>query len=216
MPHIFDDDTSGRDAAIEALRGGAVVAIPTDTIYGLAVALETPGGIDRLFRVKQRPPDKGIVLLLGDVAQASDLGVMTAAADALAAAFWPGGLTLVIAQRSGVTLPDVLTGGRSTIGLRVPDHDAPRTLARALGPLPVTSANRSGGPVCRDAEEIRRAFGERIELILDGGPVDGGSASTVVDVSGEGPTILRVGAIATVEVRAVLDAAGIGYDLADD
>ena len=214
MARIVADDPAGRAIAIEVLRDGGIVALPTDTVYGIAVALDTPGGIERLFEVKARPPDKGIVLLLDEVAQARRLGIMGPAAEALAAAFWPGGLTLVVGQHPDVRLPDVLTAGSPTIGLRVPDHEAPRALARDLGPLPVTSANLSGRPEGRDAAEIDALFGHSIELVLDGGPAQGGPASTVVDASGDRPRVLRPGAIAVSRLVEVLEAADIAHDLA--
>ena len=139
------------------------------------------------------------------------LGDMSLAAEALAAALWPGGLTIVVPRRTDVALPDALTGGAATIGLRVPDHDAPRALARALGPLPVTSANVSGAPEARDAAEIQAILGDAIELILDGGPARGGPPSTVVDCSIEEPRILRPGAIDAVRLAAALDAVGLPH-----
>jgi len=198
------DNEAGRAAAIDALRNGGIVALPTDTVYGMAVALETPGGIEALFAAKRRPPDRGIVLLLADAAQASDIGEWPPAAVALADAFWPGGLTIVVVQRPDVALPAVLTGGAATIGLRVPDHDAPRALARAVGPLPTTSANRSGEPEAADAAAIVDQLGDAVALVLDGGPAHGGPASTVVDCSVDPPTILRHGAIADEAIEAVL------------
>ncbi|HEY7132589.1 MAG TPA: Sua5/YciO/YrdC/YwlC family protein, partial [Candidatus Limnocylindrales bacterium] len=108
---IVADDAAGRAAAIEALRAGRIVALPTDTVYGIGVALETPGGLEALFAAKDRPPDRAIMLLLADAAQAPTIGEWPPAAAALAEAFWPGGLTLVVPQRSDVTLPAVLTGG---------------------------------------------------------------------------------------------------------
>lgn len=214
MARIVPDGPDGRAIALEVLRDGGVVAIPTDTVYGIAVALDTPGGIERLFHVKRRPPDKGIVLLLDDAGQAGRLGVMGAAAAALGAACWPGGLTVVVAQRADVGLPDALTAGTPTIGLRVPDHDAPRTIARELGPLPVTSANISGRPEGRDAAEIDALLGDAIELVLDGGPARGGPASTVVDCTGDRPRIIREGAIPPVRLIEILDAAGVPHELA--
>ena len=95
-PRVLPDDAAGRAAAIEVLRAGGIVALPTDTVYGIAVALETPGGIERLFRVKERPPEKGIVLLLAEAAQAWELGARNERASRLADAFWPGPLTLVL------------------------------------------------------------------------------------------------------------------------
>ncbi len=210
---VVPDDVAGRALAVDVLRGGGVVALPTDTVYGIAVALGTPGGIERLFHVKRRPPDRGIMLLLDDVAQAAEAGIMTPAATALANASWPGGLTVVVPQRPDVPWPAVLTGGSPTIGLRVPAHDAPRALARAVGPLPTTSANVSGLPEATDAAGIVEQLGGAIDLILDGGPAHGGPASTVVDCTGDRPSILRVGAVAPEDVAAILDSAGVTHDL---
>ena len=116
---IVVDDAAGRAAAIEVLRAGGIVALPTDTVYGIAVALDTPGGVEALFAAKQRPPDKGIMLLLADAAQAPAIGQWPVSAAALAEALWPGGLTLIVPQRPDVSLPAALTGGAATIGLRV-------------------------------------------------------------------------------------------------
>ena len=212
---ILAADDAGIASAVERLRRGGVVALPTDTVYGIAVDLSTPGGIERLFEVKRRPPDKGIMLLLADAAQAPTIGVMGPAAVALGAACWPGGLTVVVPQRPDVPLPAALTGGAATIGLRVPDHATPRALAAAVGPLPTTSANRSGLPEGRDATEIATQIGDDIDLILDGGPALGGTPSTVVDCTGERASILRSGAIAPARIAAILDDAGIPHDIAE-
>lgn len=205
---VVPDDAAGRAAAVEVLRAGGVVALPTDTVYGICVALDTPGGVARLFQIKQRPPDKGIMLLLEAREQAAEIAVMTPAAEALADACWPGGLTVVVPQRPDRQLSPVLTAGSNTIGLRVPDHPAPRALAAGVGPLPTTSANVSGLPEARDADEIRAQLGDSVDLILDGGPAHGGPASTVVDCSGATPRILRIGAIPRERIAQVLDEAG--------
>jgi L-threonylcarbamoyladenylate synthase len=211
---IVPDDDTGRAAAIEALRRGGIVALPTDTVYGIAVALETTGGIERLFEAKKRPPDKGIMLLLADAAQAPTIGQWPPAAAALANAFWPGGLTLIVPQRADVPLPAALTGGLPTIGLRVPDHPTPRALAAAVGPLPTTSANVSGLPEAGTAAEIVEQLGDPVELVIDGGPAHGGPPSTVVDCSGDRPAILRLGAIAQEQIAATLDLAGAVHAIA--
>lgn len=209
-PRRLADGPSARAAAARVLAAGGLVALPTDTVYGIAVALATPGGIERLFAAKSRPPDKAIALLLADADQAPEIGVMNAAATSLAQAFWPGGLTLVVPRRTDRPLPAALTGGALapgailTVGLRVPDHDAPRALARAVGPVPTTSANRSGEPEARDADEIEARLGDAVDLILDGGPSIGGPASTVVDCTGDRPTVLRVGAIPVAEIEAIV------------
>lgn len=213
IARIVPDDPDGRAAAVEVLRAGGLVALPTDTVYGICVALATEGGIERLFQVKCRPPDRGIMLLLERLEQAPGIGLMTPAAQALAQACWPGGLTVVVPQRPDVDLPAALTSGTATIGLRVPDHPAPRALAGGVGPLPTTSANVSGRPEARDAHQILDQLGEAIDLILDGGPAHGGPASTVVDCTGEMPRVLRLGAVPTERVVAILDAAGVDHDL---
>jgi L-threonylcarbamoyladenylate synthase len=208
---VVPDGPEGRAEAIGVLRSGGLVALPTDTVYGIAVALETVGGIEQLFRAKRRPPDKAIALLLESVAQAGSIGVMTPAAAALADACWPGGLTVVVSSRPDVRLPASLTGGATTIGLRVPDHAAPRALAAAVGPLPTTSANISGLPEARDAMAILEQLGDGVDLILDGGRANAGPASTVVDCSGERPVVLREGAIQIARIVAILDAAGVSH-----
>ena len=206
---VVPDDAAGRAEAIEILRGGGVVALPTDTVYGICVALQTPGGVERLFQVKRRPPDKGIMLLLYNAEQADEIGMMTPPATALAAACWPGGLTVVVPQRPGTFLPVALTAGTRTIGLRVADHEAPRALARGVGPLPTTSANVSGLPEAPDAAALLDQLGDAIDLILDGGPAHGGPASTVVDCTEEQPLILREGAMPRARIGEILAAAGV-------
>jgi tRNA threonylcarbamoyl adenosine modification protein (Sua5/YciO/YrdC/YwlC family) len=191
-----------------------VVALPTDTVYGICVALETTRGVERLFEIKRRPPDKGIMLLLESADQAPQIGVMTPAAVALAEACWPGGLTVVVPQRPDVDLPGALTAGTPTIGLRVPDHGAPRALAGGVGPLPTTSANVSGLPEARDAAEVQDQLGDVIDLILDGGAAHGGPASTVIDCTTAIPRVLRIGEVPLERVAAILDAVGVSHNLA--
>jgi L-threonylcarbamoyladenylate synthase len=208
---IVADDDAGRAAAIDVLRRGGLVALPTDTVYGIAVRLDLPGGIGRLFAAKRRPPDKAVMLLLADAAQAAEIGQLTPAAAALGDALWPGGLSVVVPQRPDVPLPVDLTGGAATIGLRVPDHAAPRALAAGVGPLPTTSANVSGVPEARTAAEILEQLGDAVDLVLDGGEAHGGPASTVVDCSTDEPRILRLGAVPADRVAAILDAAGVRH-----
>ena len=168
-----DGRRSGSGLGRGCAPGGGIVALPTDTVYGIAVSLATPDGIERLFHVKRRPPDKAVMLLLDDTPQAARAATITPSAAALMAACWPGGLTVVVPQRPDVRWPAALTGGSPTIGLRVPAHDAPRTLARGVGPLPTTSANVSGAPEAADAPGIMVQLGDGIDLVLDGGPARG-------------------------------------------
>lgn len=213
---IVPDDDAGLAAAIAALRAGGIVAIPTDTVYGIAVDLDTAGGIERLFAVKDRPPEKAIAVLVDGLDQVAGLVDLSPAARILANTGWPGGLTLVLALRPAAHLPAALTGGAATLGVRVPDHSVARRLARRLGPLPTTSANRSGEPDSLDAAAVAATIGASIDLIVDGGRVPGQLASTVVDCVGPRPRLLRVGAIAPAILAEALDAAGLRHDLLPD
>jgi L-threonylcarbamoyladenylate synthase len=206
---ILRDGDSARAEAVLVLRAGGIVAVPTDTVYGIAADMALPDAIERLFAAKRRPPEKAVAVLLADAAQAETIALLGPAARALAERFWPGGLTLVLPVRSGVVLPDILAAGAPTIGVRVPDHPAPRALARVLGPLPTTSANVSGEPDARGAAEIAERLGDAVALVLDGGPIRGGPASTVVDCTVEPPVIRRVGAIPVPDIERALLAVGI-------
>lgn len=209
---IVPDGPAGREAALTALRRGGVVAFPTDTVYGIGVAPSAPDGIARLFAAKRRPPDRAVVLLLGSAAAAEAIAHTTPAGEALARAFWPGGLTIVLPRRpDGPFRLSVTADGEplATIGLRVPDHPAPRHLAAALGALPTTSANRSGEPEAGYAAAIDAQLGDALDLILDAGPAPGGPPSTVADASGEVVRIVRHGAVTDEAIADVLRAAGL-------
>ncbi|CAN5811955.1 L-threonylcarbamoyladenylate synthase [soil metagenome] len=195
--------------AVAELSAGRIVAIPTETVYGLAV-LPTEEAVAALIAAKQRSADKGIQLLIDSIDQAAALAVLTPAAQRLAGAFWPGGLTLVLARRPGSALPTLIGGGRPTLGLRLPDHHVPRLLARRLGPLAASSANITGEPDATTAERVVESLGAAVSLVLDDGPVRGGVPSSVVDCSmtGQSPRILREGAISA---QAIADLLGPDY-----
>ncbi|HET9458101.1 MAG TPA: L-threonylcarbamoyladenylate synthase [Candidatus Limnocylindrales bacterium] len=195
---VVPDGPAAREEAAEILASGGVVGLPTDTVYGIAVARGTSGGVERLFAIKQRPPDKAVVLLIDDLDQVADLVRATPAARALSG-LWPGGLTLVLPEAAG----------DGTIAVRVPDHPAPRALARTVGPIPTTSANLSGEPEARTAAEVMAALGGSLALILDGGPSPGGIPSTVVDCTALPVRILRTGAIPAAAIDERLTAAGL-------
>ena len=163
--------------------------------------------MERLIAAKQRSTDKGIQLLVDSLEQAAALAVLPAAAEQLAQAFWPGGLTLVLDRRPDVDLTPLLGGGRATLGLRLPNHPLPRSLARALGPLAASSANVTDLPPATTAQMVIESLSDVVSLIVDDGPVQGGVASTVVDCSGSAasaPVVLRVGAIPSSSIFAAL------------
>jgi L-threonylcarbamoyladenylate synthase len=200
-------------AAAEAIVAGRLVGVPTETVYGVACAL-TDEAIEHLLRAKGRPPQKGITVLVDSVDQAAALAELPVAARRLADRFWPGPLTLVVPARVEAGLPMLLTGPRFTVGLRLPDHEIPRALARLLGPLPLTSANRSGEPDATDAEAVVAALGETIDIVIDAGPTPGGVPSSVVAVGeaiadpggGDAPLVrvLREGALSTEAIESAV------------
>ncbi len=174
------------------------MAIPTDTVYGLAAMITNGPAIDRLYQAKERSLQKAIAVLIGGLEQIDQVvGYFSEDAHRLARRFWPGALTLVVPQHPG--LPANLSP-TPTIGVRMPDHSFTLELLRQVGPLATTSANISGGPNPRDAADVLAQLDGRIELLLDGGPAPGGIPSTVVDCTGEELVILREGAISAAQI----------------
>ncbi len=194
----------GLDAAAEALAAGGIVGIPTETVYGIGVLPSAPA-LEALIVAKRRDEGKGIALLVDSLDQVTHLVRVSVAARRLADRFWPGALTVVLPLRDGVTLPRSLTGGRSTLGIRLPDHAVPRALARRLGPLAVTSANLSGEPEAHTAAELVASVGSSLALVLDDGPVRGGTPSTVVALDDQDTLrVLRTGALDAVALAAAI------------
>jgi L-threonylcarbamoyladenylate synthase len=186
--------------AVRALAQGQPVAIPTDTVYGLAVDPFRPGATDRIFAVKRRPRDVSLPVLVSGVEQA--LSMATAVPDLaleLMAAYWPGPLTLVLPARPGLEAD--LGDDELTVGVRSPDHPVPQALCAASGPLATTSANVHGSPPLVTAEEVAEAFGDSVPVVLDGG-ICTGSPSTVVDCTGQELKLLREGRIPWAELVA--------------
>ncbi len=190
--------------AVEVLRHGGVAAIPTDTVYGLAAGGLDDAAVARVFEVKGRPEGMPLPLLLADVADISLCCVdVPESARSLAEAFWPGPLTLVLRRSDAV--PDIVTASGDTVGVRVPDHPVPREIARRLGsPITGTSANRSGLPPATNAREVREQIGNRVDYVLDGGAVRAGMPSTVLDLTGPEPVILRPGGVTPEALSEVL------------
>jgi len=182
-------------AAVSALQAGRIVAYPTDTLYGLAVDPRHPSGVQDLFDVKGRDRSQAIPLIAADASQAQMLArAWTPLAERLSLRGWPGPLTLVVA--AAPSLPAELLGGRDTVAVRVPDAAFARSLAWALGhPITSTSANRSGQPAARTAEAVAKTLGGALALVIDGGPSPVTIPSTIVDVTGDTPILVRAGAV---------------------
>jgi L-threonylcarbamoyladenylate synthase len=181
--------------AARILRGGGLVAFPTETVYGLGANALDALAVERIFTAKGRPADNPVIVHVADEAAARGLARRwPEAAVRLARAHWPGPLTLVVERV--VSIPDVVTGGGDTVGLRVPDHPVALALLRtAAVPIAAPSANRSESISPTTARHVAVSLGPWVEdlLVLDGGPCDVGIESTVVDVTGDGPRVLRPG-----------------------
>lgn len=199
--------TEDLQAALATLRGGGLVAMPTETVYGLAADARNPVAVRRIFAAKGRPADHPVIVHLASAEQAP---AWTSAWDdrarALAARFWPGPLTLVLPRAEHVL--DEVTGGRPTVGLRVPSHPVAQALLRAFGDgLAAPSANRFGRISPTNAEHVRSELGPGVR-VLDGGPSEVGLESTIVDLSVDPPALLRPGGIPRAHLEALLGPLG--------
>jgi L-threonylcarbamoyladenylate synthase len=181
--------------AARCLRAGGLVAFPTETFYGLGADALDPRAVDGVFHAKGRPADKPLLVLVDSIAMAEAVAAeIPPRARRLMARHWPGPLTLILFARP--TLPPALTASTGTIGLRIPGHAVAAALVRAAGcPVTAPSANPHGGPSPRTAEEVLAGLGDRVDLVLDGGPTAGGPASTVLDLTGPRPRLVRPGAV---------------------
>ena len=200
-------DYASLQVASEVIAAGGVVALPTDTLYGLAADPFRADAVARLFAVKGRSSERALPLIAADLEQiASHLGSLPPIGRCLAETFWPGPLTLLM--RAPAVLAEGVTGGTGRVGVRVPAHPVARDLCRACQrPLTATSANLSGEPPSSDPDEVERALGGRIDLLLDGGRAPGGQPSTIVDVTGSTLQLVRAGALAWDEVQACVSRA---------
>lgn len=189
------------DEALALLRSGEVVAFPTDTVYGLGALPGDAAAMRKLFAAKRRPPEKAIPILLADTSDLLKVAAnVSPPARRLVETFWPGPLTVVVRRSPsfwGAADPE-----DDTVAVRVPAYEPARELIRrAGGALAVTSANTSGKPALRTAQEVLRDIGRRIPLILDGGPTLGGTESSVVDCSRDQPRLLREAALSRAELE---------------
>ena len=191
------------EQGISILRQGGIVAFPTDTVYGLGACVSTRQAVERVYAVKERPRNMALPLLLADTSQLTKVAEpVPPIAWLLIDLFFPGALTIVLHRFNLV--PDIVTGGGLTVALRIPAHPIPVALAQGLGePIVGTSANLSGRPSPLTAGEVHSQFGNKIDLIIDGGRCPGGKESTVIDVTGETPVVLREGAISREAIEKV-------------
>lgn len=192
------------DKALDLLRNGELVAIPTETVYGLAADAANPQAVAKIFAAKGRPSDHPVIVHIASAAQIDDWArEVPEAARKLAEAFWPGPLTLILKRQPHV--PDAVTGGQDTVGLRAPAHPLTHELlARFGGGLAAPSANKFGHVSPTTAEHVRNEFGDAVPLVLDGGPCSVGVESTIVSLTGGTPMLLRPGGVPREAIEAVL------------
>jgi L-threonylcarbamoyladenylate synthase len=188
------------------LRGGDVVAFPTETVYGLGADAGNSDAVLKIYETKGRPRFNPLIVHCADLAMAETLAEFSPLAKQLTR-FWPGPLTLVLPRRRDARLSDIVTAGLDTVGIRIPDHPLALALIRAAGvPLAAPSANPSGKLSPTTATQVRRAFGDRVP-VLDGGPASAGLESTIIAIDGDTVTQLRAGALARHEVESILERA---------
>jgi len=201
---MVDPEAPQRDAIEEAAKWillGEVVALPTDTLYGLAVDPFNAGAVARLFAAKGRPDDRAIPLIAADRGQVErQIGPLMPLAARLAEQFWPGPLTLLLPAPRAMAA--AVSAGTGRVGVRVPDDRCARAICAAAGrPITATSANVSGAPATADPSDVERALGDRIMLLFDAGRTKGGAPSTIVDVTAAQPALVRAGAIHWEEIQ---------------
>jgi L-threonylcarbamoyladenylate synthase len=205
---IVADNEAERERAAIAIASGAVVAFRTDTFYGLGADPFNRDALEAIKNLKGREAGKPILVVVSDEAQAKRF--LAGASDIfnyVCARHWPGPLTVVV--RAAAEVPDELTAGTGTIGVRLPDDESVRAFVRACGgALTATSANLSGEPPARTAEEVARSFPTGLDLIIDGGEARGGQPSTVLDLSEERPRLIREGALSKLELQKTFAAYG--------
>jgi len=191
------------EQAITILKQGGIVACPTDTVYGVGAAINIERAVERVYQIKGRPHSRALPILLAEKYQLAEVSkVVPPLARRLADRFFPGALTIVLPKADSVS--DIVTGGLKTIAVRIADHPIPIAIVRGLGvPIVGTSANLSGSPSALTAEEVRAQLGDRVDMIIDGGRCPGGRESTIIDLTGDTPRILRKGPISLEELREV-------------
>lgn len=189
--------------AITILKRGGIVAFPTDTVYGLGASVNILHSVERIYQVKERPRKMALPILIAHISHINDVASsVSAVAWLLARSFLPGALTIVLYKSN--LIPDIVTAGDKTVAVRVPAHPVPIAIIEGLGtPIVGTSANVSGKPSALTADEVQTQFGDKVDLIIDGGRCPSGKESTVVDVTVEPPVILREGAISIKELKRV-------------
>ncbi|OBY30467.1 L-threonylcarbamoyladenylate synthase [Mycolicibacter kumamotonensis] len=208
MTEVFDcadvdRRAAGIAAAIDAVRTGRLTVLPTDTVYGIGADAFNAAGVTALLAAKGRGREMPVGVLVGSWNSIDGLAlVVPDTARELIRAFWPGALSIIVAQAPSLQWD--LGEAQGTVMVRMPLHPVALEVLKAVGPMAVSSANVSGGAPAVDAAEARRQLGEAVDVYLDGGPAEQGQASTIVDLTGPAPRIVRAGPVSAEQIAAVL------------
>ena len=210
MPKIHKIDSVNPNTdiiqeAAEIIRNGGVIAFPTRCLYGLGADAFNARAVDHIFKIKRRPAARPVLILIDSPDRLERLAThISLSAQVIMERFWPGRVTLVF--EASAVVPGTLTAGTGKIGIRLAGHPVAAALARAVqGPITGTSANVSGCPGCHQIEDLHPAVTEQLDFVLDAGPLKGGRGSTVVDVTGDIPRVLREGVVSEKEILAICD-----------
>lgn len=208
MTKVFDcadaaQRADGIAAAIEAVRGGRLLVLPTDTVYGIGADAFNDAGVTALLAAKRRGRDMPVGVLVGSWHAIDGLALMVPdTARELVRAFWPGALSIIVTQAPSLRWD--LGDARGTVMVRMPLHPVALEVLKAVGPMAVSSANVSGAAPAVDAADAQRQLGESVDVYLDAGPAEAGTASTIVDLTGPAPRIVRTGPVSAEQIGAVL------------
>ena len=202
---IISASEDGIKKAASLLKEGGLVVIPTETVYGLGANALDGKAVARIFEAKQRPSFNPLIVHVATAKDAENYVEMNAMARAVAAEFWPGPLTLILPQKPGSGISDLVSAGLSTLAIRVPSHPVTQQLLKTCAlPIAAPSANRSGEPSATTPQHAQQSLGDAVDMILAAGMCDVGLESTVLDLSGDGPVILRPGAITAEDLKPLL------------
>lgn len=215
MTKICSLNKKSIEVAFDVLKGGGLVAIPTETVYGLAADARNGEAVARIFEAKGRPSFNPLIIHVNDIDDVLEFAEMSEADHALAQVYWPGPLTLILKRKGGGGLSDLVSAGLSTVAVRIPSHRGARDLIAECGfPLAAPSANKSGSLSPTAPAHVAQSLGDKVDMILAGGACDVGLESTVVDCTGKCPYVLRPGGISAEDISQTLGI-DVGYDLGE-
>ena len=191
----MQNQTDNIKKAVDIINSGGIIAIPTDTIYGLSASIHNLNAIKRIFDIKGRDSQKPLIIHISDIKELYDIAYVDNRVENLAKNFWPGALTLILKRKLFSPEMNLIRNNLPTITVRIPNHNIPLEIIKKTGPIISTSANLSNHPSATTADEVKRQLQNKVDLIIDGGASPIGEASTILDLSEQTPELIRQGSI---------------------